>query len=218
MSETYDDLYLQPDYFGADASPLLTEFAHLLPSGAQVLDLGVGQGRNALSLAERGCAVTGLDTSRRALEMTAAQADARGLRLSLVRQDVLTYDPPRSFDAVLCFGLLQMMSPAAAASLIVRLHLWTRPGGAVFLTAWHTGDPSFAELQRDWRRTGRNAFLAPDGERHRRFLASGELRSLFPGWSVAHYTEGMGPAHRHGDGPEERHGEVTAVLINPLQV
>jgi len=217
VSEHYDDLYLQSNYFGTEASPLLVEFAHLLPPGARVLDVGVGQGRNALPLAARGCVVTGLDTSRRALELTAAQADARGLHLNLVRQDVLDYDPAEPFDAVLCFGLLQMLSPPASASLIVRLHQWTGSGGALFLTAWHTGDPSFERLARDWRRSGRNAFLAPDGARHRRFLAPGELRELFAGWSAAHYAEKMGPVHRHGDGPEERHGEVTAVLINPAR-
>ena len=43
-------------------------------------------------------------------------------------------------------------------------------------------------------------------------IEPGELVQLFPGFSVLHSWEGLGPEHRHGDGPVERHGRAEAIL------
>lgn len=65
----YDEIYeCAPHYFGREPSRLVARFRQLIPEGARVLDIGVGQGRNAVSLACRGAVVLGIDTSRAGLE------------------------------------------------------------------------------------------------------------------------------------------------------
>jgi SAM-dependent methyltransferase len=213
MVESYDGTYAQhSDYFGTRASRLLERYAQLLPAGARVLDIGVGQGRNALGLAERGCRVTGIDTSATALEQVREQAGAASLEIELWHGDFIDYDPPETFDAVLCFGLLQTLDRRAGASLVHRWYAWTRPGGALFVTAWHVDDPRFPELVESWERTGLHSFRGPEGE-NRLFLARGEILDLLLGWRVVHHWEGLGAEHRHGDGPVQRHGDVEAVAV-----
>ncbi|MGD9530427.1 class I SAM-dependent methyltransferase [Pseudonocardia sp.] len=65
------------------------------------LDLGAGEGRNALWLAEQGWTVTAVDFSRVAMEKALAAADRRGIALEAVVADVTTYEPDRSYDLVL---------------------------------------------------------------------------------------------------------------------
>ena len=57
--ENYDVAYSQPDWFGARESHLLERYAAQIPDQARVLDIGIGQGRNALPLARR-CRQAGL--------------------------------------------------------------------------------------------------------------------------------------------------------------
>jgi SAM-dependent methyltransferase len=213
MTEGYDAAYAQePDYFGRDASPLLGRFHELVPAAGRVLDIGIGQGRNGLALAERGCRVTGIDTSDVALEQVRRRAGERRVELELWRGSFLDYDPAEPFDVVLCFGLLQMLDRAAGASLVHRWWNWTRPGGVLFATAWHVDDPSYSELSTAWIRTGLHTFQGPDGQQ-RLFLARSEILDLLLGWRIVHHWEGLGPEHRHGAAEPERHGLVEAVAV-----
>ena len=216
MAENYDSAYENDEaLFGSKESHLLSKCAEFIPDGARVLDLGIGQGRNALPLARLGCQVTGIDNSQVSVDTVNRLAAAEDLPVEAILQDFIRYEPDRSFDVVLCFGLMQMLDLQGCASLIERLHHWTRPGGALFLTAWHMEDPSFETLCRDWERRSARTFRSPDGEMNRLFLESGEIVKLFFRWEVVHHWEGMGKPHKHGTGKRERHGEVEAVLIRP---
>lgn len=215
MKDNYDEAYREADWFGADPSPLLETHADLLPPGARVLDLGVGQGRNALPLARRGCRVTGIDTSVVAVELVSAAADEELLPVTTELVGFREYEAPRPFDAVLCFGLLQMLSTGDAALLCERLRNWVRPGGTLFVTAWHTADPRRGRPADVWQPTGPRSYHDPAGHRHRFYLHPDEILDLFPGWRAVHHWEGLGPEHRHGDGEPERHGNVEAVLVRP---
>ena len=97
-----DDLRRDPDwfesFFGADyfeiyrdAFPPEATAAEVegiesllaLPAGARVLDLACGHGRHAISLAARGCDVTGYDLSEAFL--AEAHANARAVTTSRAR-------------------------------------------------------------------------------------------------------------------------------------
>ena len=71
------------------------------------LDLGCGEGRNAMWLAEQGWALTAVDFAENALakarqEAAAVLAPADAERISWVQGDVLTYEMPTSaYDLVL---------------------------------------------------------------------------------------------------------------------
>lgn len=215
MKDAYDNAYQTPDWFGADPSELLEKYAEHVPDGCRVLDVGVGQGRNALPLARRGCEVLGLDLSQEAVDQVNDAAAKEKLPLEARLQDFMIYEPERAFDVVLCFGLMPELDLRGCASLVGRLHHWTRPGGVLFMTAWNTGDPSFEICQEDWQRRSSRTFRHPEDGRSRLFLEEGEILKLFFRWEVVHHWEGLGPKHSHGDGKPERHGIVQAVLTRP---
>ena len=50
-----------------------------LPRGARVLDVGCGPGRHLVRLAEAGLSMTGIDVSRRFLDLARDEANAREL-------------------------------------------------------------------------------------------------------------------------------------------
>jgi S-adenosylmethionine-dependent methyltransferase len=111
-----------------------------LPS-RRVLDIGCGQGTQAVLLARRGHVVTGLDSSAQLLDdfrasLTAEAAEV-GARVHLVHgaaEAIAGLFAPSSFDAVLCHGVLmyfpdpeplldaiaQVVAPGGLVSLLVR--------------------------------------------------------------------------------------------------
>ncbi|HQR12556.1 MAG TPA: class I SAM-dependent methyltransferase [Casimicrobiaceae bacterium] len=54
-------------HFGLVPSPFIARFAHLVPSGARVLDLACGYGRHAVYFATRGARVVAVDRDAAAL-------------------------------------------------------------------------------------------------------------------------------------------------------
>ena len=215
MKEEFNRVYQNQNWFGSRENHLLDRYRALIPDGVTVLDIGVGQGRNALPLARRGCAVTGIDTSEVSIRQVNEIARAEDLPLEARLAGFEEFEPEAPFDVVLCFGLLQMLPPAGAASLVERLRRWTASGGALFLMAWHVDDPVFFNYCETWERTGLRSFRSLDGRQFRTFLGRREVLQFFRGWRVVHHWEGLGSLHRHGEGPEERHGDVELVLEKP---
>ncbi len=71
-AERWDQVYAsEPHLYTAAPNALLVEVAEAMPPG-RALDIGMGQGRNALWLAARGWEVTGIEISRSGLEMARA--------------------------------------------------------------------------------------------------------------------------------------------------
>ena len=79
---------------------LVNEVSRLTPGRA--LDVGAGEGGDALWLAEQGWRVTASDISRRALDRVSAEAGRRGLRVECHHADANALDAfePAAFDLV----------------------------------------------------------------------------------------------------------------------
>src|SRR5262245_14064080 len=77
------------------------------PAGQEVVDVGTGTGRAALSLASRRAQVTGLDASQEMLDVAIRRAAAAGLPITFRVGDAHALDAPdRAFDAAVSFRVL----------------------------------------------------------------------------------------------------------------
>jgi SAM-dependent methyltransferase len=113
------------------------ELAGMIPGRA--LDLGAGEGRNAIWLAERGWQVTAVDFSAVALAKAAKLAAARGLTgISWVEADLRGYQPPPgSFDLVL---LAYIHLPHAESDALLHAAASALAPGGTLLFVGHDRD------------------------------------------------------------------------------
>lgn len=86
---TYTDLVAKNEPFLPN--PFLAKVVDGKKSG-KALDIAMGQGRNALMLADRGWDVTGFDISEVAIGQAEAQAQKRGLKLNALVADADTFN------------------------------------------------------------------------------------------------------------------------------
>lgn len=110
-SDWWKDFFegLAIDFWGAVIPPEATAedaaflWKHLaLRPGARVLDVPCGQGRLTRVLADRGCAMTGVDISERALASAREAPGGGGIRYRKAEMRDLPW--PGEFDAAFCFG------------------------------------------------------------------------------------------------------------------
>lgn len=214
-AERYDADYAEfSSVFGESPDTLLTRFAGLIDPNRPILDVGAGQGRHSLYLAEQGFVVDAIDPSKVGIEQTRERARQRGL---VVHACVAGWDAfdgrTASYGAVLLFGVVQLMARDRIKNLGDRAFHWLAPGGLLFVTGHTTDDAGHAERENDpaWLRLEPGTFVGPSGQ-VRTFLHPGEIVGLFPGFDVVHHDETVGPEHRHGNGAIERHAITQAVF------
>lgn len=120
---------------------LEAEVASLDPGRA--LDVGCGEGADAIWLAGRGWVVTAIDVSELALSRAREAADRAGVTVDWVGADALTTPlEPRAFDLV---SLQYPALPKAAGEQAVRALLDTVHPGGVLLAVYHDLDDEHRE-------------------------------------------------------------------------
>lgn len=137
MSSTFwDERYSGDDLaYGETANDFLVQMADRLPSVGAALDIGAGEGRNALFLAARGLDVLAVDQSAVGMQRAHRRASERGLNLRVQAADLQDFDAlPGSFDVV--SSIFVHLPAALRASVHKRVITWLKPGGAFVLEAY----------------------------------------------------------------------------------
>jgi tellurite methyltransferase len=155
------------DGWPQEPSAFLDSVADLLPVSGRALDVGGGNGRNAMWLAQRGLDTTVVDVSDEALAIAKHAAEVGGVSLTLVHTDLRSGDlPDGPWDLILCAHYLQReLFPAMIEALA--------PGGTLVCAI----------------ATVRNMERHPRPPRPH-VLDEGELRELADGLDILAYEEG----------------------------
>lgn len=148
--------HAEPNQFVAE------HLGDLTPGDA--VDLGAGEGRNAVWLAEQGWRVTAVDFSDVALTKARRLADDRDAAIETIAADVTKWEPPSPVDLVV-LAYLQLPSDVQQ-SVLRQVAGWVRPSGTVFVIAHDRnnvadgyGGPPVEDVCYDVERT--TAALAP---------------------------------------------------------
>lgn len=141
--EFWDDRYRSaPAIWSGNPNPRLVEHVADLAPGA-ALDVGCGEGADAIWLAARGWKVTGIDVSTVALDRAARRAAEAGAeiadRTTWQQADVMSWDPaPVQFDLISA-QFVHLPRPSLE-SLVRRLAAAVLPGGTLLIVGHHPSD------------------------------------------------------------------------------
>jgi SAM-dependent methyltransferase len=143
----WEQLYGERDriWSGRVNAALEREASGLAPGRA--LDLGCGEGGDALWLAERGWTVTAVDISQTALDRGAAEASRRGLRIDWQHADLSTELPSGPYDLVSA-QFLQSPVELLRTEILRRAAAEVAPGG-VLLVVGHAAPPPWSHHDPD---------------------------------------------------------------------
>jgi len=192
-SNPYEKRYAGREYYWGKKPSVLCDrvIALLRPdlkNGLKLLDLGCGEGRNAVYLAKHGFEVTGLDASRTGLEKMEKYAEKEGVRVKSVEADINKCDLAETFDVIFSTGTLHYVSPALRHGKFENYKDHTAIGGLHAFSVI-VEKPFVAK--------------APDADENVTLFSSGELMAHYWGWEILHCEEDIfrcmssGVPHRH---------------------
>lgn len=172
----YDLEYSQCECFwGTEPGKYVRRLLTYRKDGA-VLDLGAGEGKNAIFLAEKGFVVTAVECSRPAIKNYCARKDTlpqrAQQRINMILGDVRSYEIGNSYDVVIAYGLLHCLPSICEIEMVVRkIQDATIPGGLNVIVTFTDVLPVPAA----------QPYLVPT------LLPSDYLQEAYNGWAILDY-------------------------------
>jgi len=193
-SETsyYEQAYRKEGYFwGVKPSRMCLKVLELLPPTRplKLLDLGCGEGKDAVFFARCGYDVSAFDISQAGLEKTKRLAEQARVHVRAFRANLWDYRLDEHFDILFSSGALHYIKPALRDEVMQNYKAHVNPGGLaalqVFVEKPFIALPPEREDMHNWK--------------------SGQLLGYFHDWYIEHCEERVfncnssGVPHRHAD-------------------
>ncbi len=186
LIELWDQWHAEHDTSRARSALAGMALDELHPAaGKTVLELGCGQGADAMWFRERGATVIGTDISTVALEQARATADRRGKSISFLRHDLHNGLPQvgTGFDAIFARLSLQYFTTEQTAALFEQIRQALNPGGLFAFAVRSVNDPRYGEGEH----LGGHMFIRKARIRH--FFTDEYIEQLLDGWTILHHAE-----------------------------
>lgn len=173
-----EEVYGQDEYYwGKEPSTLAKTTAEYIPvdlEGGRVIDVGAGEGRDAVYFAEQGFDAYAVDISPAGLEKTTRLATKRGVEVTTLEADANELEFPAPMDIVFSIGAVQFIRPAVRQRQFKRFQRSTTAGGvhAVFAFVDHPDIPP-----------------APDTTDDQYPFDRDELQEYYAEWETLHSEE-----------------------------
>jgi tellurite methyltransferase len=151
-----------------------------------VLDLGCGEGRNALFLAENGFNVTGIDISEEGIKKFKELAKQNNLKVKGIVGDIIKFEFDNKYDIIISNATLHFLKENESKDMVKKIKENTKKDGLNVI----------------------NVFTEENPDKNFPYLFKrGELRNYYNDWEILGYKEGMGEMQKHGkSGKPHRHG------------
>ncbi len=184
-------------YFGHE---IITGLEKIIRSASsencKAIDIGCGQGRDALYLARRGIKVTAFDLEAIAVEQLREIAERDALPLTALCQDIRTAElPPDFYDIGIARTIFDHLNKVDVPIAVKKLKATVRKDGHVFITVFTEEDPGYH---------CKPGIMSECSASIKHYFEKGELREYFADWKIIFYSEHVkndlthGPPHKHG--------------------
>lgn len=146
MSTDYEKVYQEQRHALGQPTKEYVTFFNTLEQPLRVLDLGCGQGRDALFISRLGHHVTGVDLSESGITQLLEDAHAEGLKVKGIVSDLTGFHPDGIFDVVVIDRTLHMLAPENQLLVLERTKPHVAQGGYVLICDERKNLPAMKKL------------------------------------------------------------------------
>ena len=173
----YEKWYDQDEYYwGLKPGDFLNELIGLCPpsNDKKVLDIGCGEGKDAVYMAQKGYSVTAFDLTDNGIRKTLKLAKDRNVRIHAYTDDINTFETNERFDIIYSTGTVQYLFEENKKAFFEKIRRITKPDGVVYFNVFV--EKPFLTLPPDW-------------DLEEKMWKTGELFTFFPDWKIERLDE-----------------------------
>jgi len=169
----YEKCYDSDEYYwGLEPASFLNELIEVTkknPSELTVLDIGCGEGKDAVYMAQRGCKVTAFDVTESGIRKAKLLADNRGVEINAYEADINGFEMNDQFDIVYSTGTIQYLFDENIELFFEKINTLTKVGGFAYFNVF-VEKPFLA--------------LPPDWDKEEKMWKTGVLFTYFKNWKI----------------------------------
>ena len=174
----YEKCYDQEEYYwGLEPAPFLRDLLEITgrnPSELKVLDIGCGEGKDAVYMAQQGCNVSAFDITQSGIRKTKLLAEKRGVEINAFVADINDFEIDEKFDIVYSTGTIQYLFSHRIEAFFEKIKDMVNVGGYVYFNVFV--DKPFLELPPDW-------------DKEEKMWKTGQLFSYLADWELCKVDE-----------------------------
>jgi cyclopropane fatty-acyl-phospholipid synthase-like methyltransferase len=191
----FDKIYKEfKNVYGEKISPIIQIAVDNLNIEGDVLDLGCGQGRDALFLGKTGYNVRAVDFSKEAINFVTAKAEELSIKnVEAICSDIRTFEIEQNrYSIIYSINAIPFIGRSDSLALIEKMKTAIKVGGIVAISAMTEDDGSFSSANLQENST---------------YFKKEELKNLFREFELIKYFEiiknedahpGVSLPHTHG--------------------
>lgn len=184
--EWFLEFYCEPkDYFPKkyNSNPVHSEVLEAMESlsPGKALDLGCGQGRNALFLAQHGFEVTAVDQNELALEILQSIVEQEDLEMTVGLYDINSAALTQTYDLIVSTVVLMFLQADRIPAIIRNMQDQTNPGGYNLIVCAMDTEDYHCQVPFSFT------------------FKEGELADYYKDWELIKYNENPGHLHRRDE-------------------
>jgi len=158
--------------FGKRPAGDVMKMSSSFKKGMRALDIGCGEGRNAIYLAELGLDVDAFDISEAGIEKLKRIAEEKGINVNAWAKDLNRFIFDKKYDVIICHGVLHLVEKHEWQRMIKDIKINTNQGGLNIIGVFTNTLPA-----------------APDLVLFTKALFNeGELKELYTDWNIVDYN------------------------------
>lgn len=172
----YEKFYRSDEYYwGTEPADFLDRLIALKPPrpGMKILDIGCGEGKDAVYMAKKGYTVTAFDLTESGIVKTKRLAEENRVRIKAYVDDINTFETDERFDIIYSSGTLQYLQKDAIRPFFEKITKMTNPHGLNYFNVF-VDKPFIAP--------------APDWDKEETLWKTGDLFSWYAEWKI-HYLD-----------------------------
>ena len=139
-----------------------------------ILDVGCGEGRNSIFLAEKGHDVDAFDISEAGINKAKRISESKNVVVNFFVQDLADYSFQKQYDVIMSHGVLHLPEKAVRSKFIEDVKRYTKPRGLNIVGIFTNRLP-----------------VTPDNAPFTKSLFDvGELPTIYKDWDILNHQEG----------------------------
>ena len=190
--------------WGFDPDMKLMQYFDLIKIG-NVLDLGIGEGRNSIPFAFTGFNIDGVDISETALNRCKEKFIELNSTINLESSDLRDYEIKKNnYTLIIAANVLNFFKKSEIDLIIEKAKDGLQEGGILYLNVFSTLEPNYESLKLNQKQIEENTFYNKDRDSNMHYFTQEEIIEYFSDFELICLCEGLeydgshGIPHYHG--------------------
>ena len=167
------------------------EYRALISTGP-VLDLAMGDGRNALFFAKMGYEVDCVDISKTWVRKCRERAKTENLTLHVYEAKVQNFEiPQRRYSLIIASKILQLLRVAELEEMAEKIYAGLAKRGILYVRTFSVEHVNRSKRIQDLEQVEPNTYFSPEHQQTYHYFTRQELPALFPKLKILYYIDGI---------------------------